>query len=96
MSHRLYSRRVYWNGRNGCVIIDNVYRNITSVPVFKGIEEIDYSPESGCRQLRPQFGRMRDMKEAEIEATEAYLRAVQFGAPHVLLKELPGDGGDVP
>lgn len=96
MSHRLYSHRVFWDGRHGCVVVHGVYRNLTTAPVFRGIEEIDYAPESGCMQLRPEFGKMRDMRPAEIEMTEAYMRAVQFGAPHVLLKDLPSDGSEVP
>lgn len=91
MSHLLYSKRVFWNGRKGGVSIAGTYRNITAPPVFRGIDEIDYAPETGCMQLRPSGSRMREMRSAEIAVTEAYLNAIQYGGPIMAMKELTPD-----
>lgn len=91
VSHQLYSKRVYWNGRNGGITIGGLYRNITSAPVFMGIEEIDYAPEAGCRQLRPERSRMRDMTAEEIAIVEAYINSVQYGGSIMALKQLSPD-----
>jgi hypothetical protein len=93
VSHRLYSRRVFWNGRTGGITIGGLYRNITSAPVFRDIEEIDYAPESGCMQLRPTGGKMREMKDVEIAIVEAYINAVSHGGSILTLKDLTPDAG---
>jgi hypothetical protein len=93
MSRHLYDTRVFWDGRKGGVSIAGVYRNLTAPPIFRGVEEIDYAPAVGCKQLRPQAGKMREMWGPEIEATEKYLQAVLYGGPVVSLKDLSPDGG---
>ena len=92
MSHLLYAKRVFWDGRHGGISIGGLYRDVTAPPVFRGINEIDYAPEMGCAQLRPKDGRMREMWPVEIEATEAYLNSLQFGGPVWALRDLSLDG----
>jgi hypothetical protein len=92
MSHLLYSKRVFWNGRKGGISIGGLYRNVTAPPVFRCIDEIDYAPEVGCAQVRPEDGQMREMWPVEIQAAEAYLNSVQFGGPVFALRDLSIDG----
>lgn len=95
VSHLLYTRRVFWDGRKGCITVGGVYRNVTTAPVFLGIDEIDYAPEVGCMQLRPENGQMREMWTSEVAAVEKYLESVQMGGPEVKPRGLSIDGSEV-
>lgn len=91
MSHLLYSKRIYWDGQKGGVTSGNVYRNLTQRPLFREVAEIDYAPEVGCMQLRPNKDKMREMTRVEIRTAERYLAAVLAGLP---TRDLPFEEND--
>lgn len=76
MSVLLYPRRVFWNGRAGCVRNDPHVRELAAPPELPGcvlrIVEIDYAPGI-VAQLREPAGPMRDMTATERAACDRLL-----------------------
>lgn len=76
MSVHLYPRRIYWNGRAGCVRNDPWHHELAAPPDLPGcvlrLTEIDYAPGT-IGQLREHGGPMRDMTSAEVIACDALL-----------------------
>ena len=80
MSLDLYPRRIYWDGRCGCVRNAPHLRALVAPPELPGcvlrITELDYAP-GVVAQLREHAGAMRDMTPAEVAACDALLRDVR-------------------
>lgn len=72
----LYTRtRLWFDGRRGQAQHDGVERIITRSPkVPRAVAELDYCPELGEYEIRPNaWDRKRDMEPPEVEAVVAWL-----------------------
>lgn len=78
MSVSLYPRRVYWDGRHGCIRNGAALTWLEAPPqIVRGqrVIEVDYAP-GVVAQLREHAGPMRDMRPAEIEACDALIASI--------------------
>lgn len=83
MSVSLYPRRVYWDGRRGCIRNGVALTWLEAAPqVARGqrVVEIDYAP-GVVAQLREHAGPMREMRPAEIEACDALIASIAAEQP---------------
>jgi hypothetical protein len=83
MSEDLYSVRVYFDGMlTGCIKIPGVYRSVSTPPIIPGLpvlELIDYAPALGVAEIRPCWGKRREMELDEVASVVAWLSDVKDG-----------------
>lgn len=81
MSLNLYTVRIFWDGRRGCLLAHGVHLCLIGCPRDPGLpthlEEIDYAPEANVAQLRERADRWRDMTLAERCTAELLLDALK-------------------
>lgn len=79
MSLSLYSTALVWHSQRGGVAkLHGRQVVLTEAPALPGprLAMIDYRPEIGERRIQPFDGPARDMTQAEVDAADAFLRAV--------------------
>ena len=75
MSVDLWPKRIYFNGRSGCIRNAPHMLYLEAAPSLPGcvpIAEIDYAPGT-IAQLREPTGKMRDMEEHERAACDTLI-----------------------
>lgn len=84
MSHRLYTVRLYWDGRAGIARHDGVEVVLREppqpLPTVHHIQEMDYAPEARVAQLRESACSWRDLTREEMAVVDQWLGRLSTAA----------------
>jgi hypothetical protein len=84
MSAALYSRRLYWDDRQGIARANGVTVELHAKPpiepILRHMSEIDYTPEVRVARVRERSDAWRDLAGDEVRAVEQWLELVTRSA----------------